>query len=83
MGANGKKYRDVQIRLTGNTGEIDGVMEMLVGMFVMSGVMLSVRKSVLSDGKGQSKIYLEIQILPPPLGNLGEDDLPEYRGNNP
>ena len=81
--AKTRKPLDVQVRLTGLTGQVDGLMEMVVGMFAMTGVLLRVDKYVTSDGKGTSKIYLEIVMQPPPLGNLGEGDLQPYTGDNP
>lgn len=81
--ANKLKTIQVQVRLTGNTGEIDGVMEIVVGMFMMTNILLDVNKYVTNDDKGTSKIYLDFTLLPPPLGNLGEEDLPAYTGDNP
>lgn len=76
-------YEKIQIRLTGESGKIDGYMEMIIGMLVMTGVMKSVNKSKRSIHPGETQIYLDVEILPPPLGNLGDDDLPTYGGTNP
>lgn len=73
----------VQARLTGTTGQIDGVMEMVIGMFVMTGVVVNISKSKRNPADGQTSIYLDIEMLPPPLGNLGEGDLTEYTGDYP
>ena len=81
--SNKTKPMDIQVRLTGKTGQVDGVMEMVVGMFAMTGVLLRVDKYGTDDDKGTSKIYLEFVMMPPPLGNLGEGDLPPYTGENP
>jgi hypothetical protein len=76
-------YQKVQIRLTGETGKVDGYMEIVVGMLFMTGVVGSLQKSKRSIHPGETQIYLELEMLPPPLGNLGEDDLPTYAGTNP
>lgn len=76
-------YKKVQIRLTGETGQVDGYMEMFIGMLVMTGVLGSVNKSKRSIHPGETQIYLDVEMLPPPLGNLGEDDMPTYGGTNP
>lgn len=78
-----KQELKVQIRLTGKTGEIDGIMEIVVGMFMMTNILLSVDKSVTDNDRGTSKIYLDFILRPPPLGNQGEGDLPPYTGDNP
>ncbi len=76
-------YKKVQIRLTGETGEIDGYMEMFIGMLVMTGVIGTLSKSKRNIHPGETQIYLDVEMLPPPLGNLGDDDLPPYTGTNP
>lgn len=80
---NKKVTITIQVRLTGETGKVDGVMEMVVGMFAMTGVLLKVEKSKTIKPDNQTAIYLEIDMLPPPLGNLGEEDIPAYSGDNP
>lgn len=76
-------YKNVQIRITGKSGEVDGYMEMFIGMLVMTGVLKSVNKSKRNIHPGETQIYLDVEMLPPPLGNMGDDDLPQYDGKNP
>lgn len=77
------KTTKIQIRFTGKTGEIDGVMEMVIGALVMTGVLVNSRDSVTQYENGMSKIYVEAEVLTPPLGNLGEKGMHRYEGDNP
>lgn len=73
----------LQIRLTGKEGETDGIMEMLLGMLVMTGTLNGVERSKkLVDG-GMVKIYMNVDMGAAPLGNLGVSDMPDYNGDNP
>ena len=77
------KTEKIQLRITGKTDHIDGVMEMLLGMFMVTGVLIHHHESATTGDNGISKIYVELEILTPPLGNLGEKGMYQYEGDNP
>lgn len=80
---NTGKTQRIQIRIHGKKGQIDGVMEIITGLLAISNVLRG-KAEYRRDGQpGESYIYLDLDITPPPLGNLGESDLPEYKGDNP
>ena len=68
---------ELEIRFTGKTGQVDGYMEMILGMFALSGVVRSYKTSKRQRPNGISQVYLTCDMLPPPLGHLGEIDMPD------
>lgn len=67
----------IQIRVTGQTGKIDGHVESILGTFAMMGVLLKRKLSKRVRPNGITQIYIDLELKPPPLGNLGEDDIPD------
>jgi hypothetical protein len=67
----------VQFRLMGKTGEIDGYLEILLGLFGLSGIVLNYKLSKTTREDGKTEIYIDVWLKAPPLGHLGENDIPE------
>lgn len=66
---------ELEIRFTGKTGEIDGYMEMMLGILVMANMLVSHHISKKVRPNGTTQIYLTVKLKRPPLGHLGEDDI--------
>lgn len=71
------KRNQVEIRITGKTGEIDGYVEFALGMFNFGGLLIDHKLSKTTRADGQTEIYIDLVLKAPPLGNLGEADIPE------
>ena len=69
----------LSMRLTGKQGEVDGYMEMLLGFWAMSGVLVDYTATKKNRNNGTVQIYLDFTLKAPPLGHLGEDDIPERK----
>lgn len=72
----------VQIRLTGRKGQVDGYVEMILGILGMTGVLVNHKLSKKDRAVGVSRIYIDLDLRTPPLGNLGDADMPEYTGGD-
>jgi len=81
--SNNRKSIQVQLRLIGDEDETDGIMEVLMGMFVMMGTLNSIHRSKRTLPGNEVAIYMDIDCAPAPLGNLGTADLPAYTGDQP
>lgn len=66
----------ISLRLRGKTGQIDGYAEMILGIFTVSGVLLKHSMTKKLRRHDITDIYLELTVKAPPLGHLGEDDIP-------
>lgn len=67
----------IQIRVTGKTGKIDGHVESILGLLLMTGVLLKQKLSKRLRPNGITQIYIDLELRPAPLGNLGEMDIPD------
>jgi len=76
-----KKTSRVQIRVTGKDNEIDGYVEIILGVFAMSNVLVSHRLSKRPRQTGITQLYIDAELAHPPLGHMGTQDLPEYDGD--
>jgi hypothetical protein len=71
------KKQQLQIRFTGKTGQVDGYVEILLGMFAMSQILVSHAITKKIRPNGITQIYADLVVLPPLLGHIGENDIPE------
>lgn len=67
----------IEIRFTGKTGQIDGYVEMMLGILVMSNMLRAHHLTKKTRPNGTTVIYLDVEVMPPPLGHLGEGDIDE------
>lgn len=74
--------QSLQIRLTGKTGKIDGYAEIILGVFAISQLLVSHKMGVKRRPHGITQIYMDLVLRDAPLGNMGESDLPDYKGEN-
>ena len=72
---------ELQVRFTGKTGEIDGYMEMVLGIFWATGLMLDYTMNKRQRPNSTTQIYLTLQMDTPPLGHMGESDIPDISNN--
>lgn len=77
-----KKTESVQIRVTGRVGQVDGYVEMILGIYAMSGLLLAHKIGKRVRPGGVIQIYLDMTLKTPPLGNIGTQDIPVYHGDN-
>lgn len=75
------KTKRIQIRVTGASGETDGYVEMLLGMLHFTNVLVSHNLSKKRRAGGVIQIYMDLVLRPAPIGNLGENDMKEYEGD--
>lgn len=71
----------IQIRLTGKTGEVDGYAELISGMMIMAGMLRGQKLGKRQRPNGITQIYMDLDVKAPPLGHLGELDIPPYEGD--
>lgn len=66
----------IEILLKGRKGAVDGYMEIMLGLWTLSGTLISyeVLNSV-EAAPGQDAIFLRLQLQDAPLGHLGTSDL--------
>ena len=75
------KTNSIIVTMEGETGKVDGYMEVLLGVMAYSQLIIgtSAKRKQTKDGK--SLLIIRLDLLNPPLGHLGEDDwidLPHY-----
>lgn len=72
---------NVQIRVTGRKGQVDGYVEMILGTLMLSGVLVNHQLGKKDRAGGVSQIYMDLNLLPAPLGNIGDGDIVDYKGD--
>lgn len=70
---------ELEIRVTGKTGEVDGYVEIILGVLFMSGLLLKKTLSNRTRPNGKTQIYIDAHVPAAPLGHLGESDIPERK----
>jgi len=66
--------QNVTLKLIGQSGQIDGYAETIIGLFSLSGVLLELPKATKNNLENdQVELVFELLLAPSPLGNLGDD----------
>jgi len=76
------KSNQVEFRIKGQTGQIDGYVEMILGVFAF-GLLIKQKLSKRTLPGGTTEIYIDAELRAAPLGNLGDTDIPERPADDP
>lgn len=71
---------EIEIRITGKTGEVDGYLEILLGTMNLAGILRGHELSKIQRDDYKTELYIDAVVRQPPLGHQGEDDIPDRRG---
>lgn len=75
------KTNPIIVTMEGTTGQVDGYMEILLGVLAFTNLLVSSSGKRKQTKNGKSILIVRLDLLDPPLGHLGEDDwidLPHY-----
>lgn len=72
---------NVRFTVTGPTGKTDGYLDMVLGALFLSGTLRHKHLSKITHDNGTITLIADCVVNPPPLGHVGEDDIPEAGEN--
>lgn len=72
-----KHHKRVQITVLADSEDVDGYMEIIIGMLAMSNILVTqVESCQFKIEDGVTGVHMDMLCRRPPLGSLGLDDIP-------
>lgn len=68
------KTEHVVCILEGRRGHLDGYWELIIGVLKVSGLLVAHTTKKTPLPSGLMRLTVTLELLPPPLGHLGESD---------